>query len=193
MTSTQNENDLELLEEGLAASYPSSTPNAVAGGTPFAVEARLTRTQSHLLPTAGLSSADATTINDQAVLEQPPTETIAATTPSTAGPELTGDRDEPPLPIGMTESILDAAEGSEDPRPGATAKQSGRVEHIEGGAGPDPPVAMLEESLDRHEKIAAKITQGQAAMNAISPPLFHSILAGLRVMMMRSWTRSSKQ
>ena len=115
MTSTQNENDLELLEEGLAASYPSSTPNAVAGGTPFTFEA--SSTQSHFPPTTGLSSANATAINNRAASEQPPTETIAvATTPSAAGLELIGDRDGPPLPIGMTESILDTTESSEDPR-----------------------------------------------------------------------------
>ena len=169
MTSNQNENNLELLEEGLAVSHPSSTPNAVAGGTPFTFEA--SSTQTHFPPATGLSSANTTTINNYAVSEQPRTETTAvATTTSAAGPELIGGYNEPPLPISMTESILDAAESSKDPVLGATAKKLGRVENIDCGAGPDPPVAMLEESLDHYEKTAATINRVQAVINAISPP-----------------------
>eukprot|EP00579_Thalassiosira_antarctica_P031574 CAMPEP_0202029960 /NCGR_PEP_ID=MMETSP0905-20130828/64250_1 /ASSEMBLY_ACC=CAM_ASM_000554 /TAXON_ID=420261 /ORGANISM="Thalassiosira antarctica, Strain CCMP982" /LENGTH=639 /DNA_ID=CAMNT_0048593743 /DNA_START=37 /DNA_END=1953 /DNA_ORIENTATION=+ len=221
-TGSENEDDLELLEEGLATTSPPATPDAAVG-----LRSMVSSARTNPSPVANSSRSNATA--DDA-LEQPPSDgaglelmdnddgpplpidmvvaslnaadstdeplpnrnnnntppPAAATAPS-LGPELTDDRDGPPLPIGIAEAILNAAESSEEQQSDRTAKRLRRVEHDEDNVGPGPPAVMLEgsnfkkmaassakvESVDDDNAPApfnSALDQVQAAINATSPP-----------------------
>jgi len=105
-------------------------------------------------PTISSTQIDSPPASDAAAdyaTSEPPAATMSHTTPS-AGPELIDGGDEPPHLIGMTEAILDTAEGSErqknhDDGDTATYTVAG-AGLTEDNAGPDPPAAMLAKSLE---------------------------------------------
>jgi len=106
---------------------------------------------------------------DGAIDEQPYINTT--NTPSNISSGLQqiddGDNDDLPLPMGMAEEISNRAE---------PPKQIGKVEQIDDDDSPEPPAAMLEESLhatdpDINNKISETISNNLASVNDNhSPP-----------------------